>query len=71
MQRVQREDQPEKRVRVDVRVTLLFECTMAQGRYLVLAALQPVSEEGLLPTTPHSIFYSRVGQIAIFSHWQP
>ena len=26
---------------------------------------------GLLPTNSHSIFYSRVGQIAIFSHWQP
>ena len=26
---------------------------------------------GLLPTTSHSIFYGRVGQIAIFSHWQP
>ena len=26
---------------------------------------------GLLPTTSHSIFYSRVGQIAIFSHCQP
>ena len=26
---------------------------------------------GLLPTTSHSIFYSRVGQIAIFSHCEP
>ena len=26
---------------------------------------------GLLPTTLHSSFYSRVGQIAIFSHCQP
>ena len=26
---------------------------------------------GLLPTTSHSIFYSRFGQIAIFSHCQP
>ena len=25
---------------------------------------------GLLPTTSHSIFYGRVGQIAIFSHCQ-
>ena len=26
---------------------------------------------GLLPATSHSIFYSRVGQIAIFGHCQP
>ena len=26
---------------------------------------------GLLPTTSHSIFDSRVGQIVIFSHSQP
>ena len=26
---------------------------------------------GILPMTSHSIFYSRVGQIAIFSHCQP
>ena len=26
---------------------------------------------GLLPMTSHSIIYSRVGQIAIFSHCQP
>ena len=26
---------------------------------------------GILPTTSHSIFYSGVGQIAIFSHCQP
>ena len=26
---------------------------------------------GLLPKTSHSIFYIRVGQIAIFSHCQP
>ena len=26
---------------------------------------------GLLPTTSHSTFYSRVSQIAIFSHCQP
>ena len=29
------------------------------------------SRGGLLPTTSHSICYSRVGQIAIFSHCQP
>ena len=26
---------------------------------------------GVVPTTSHSDFYSRVGQIAIFSHCQP
>ena len=26
---------------------------------------------GLLPTTSHSIFYSRVGQTGLFSHCQP
>ena len=30
-----------------------------------------VRRGGLLPATSHSIFYSRVGQIAIFSHCQP
>ena len=30
-----------------------------------------VRGRGLLPTTSHCIFYSRVGQIAIFSHCQP
>ena len=30
-----------------------------------------VRDRGLLPTTSHSIFYSRVGQMAIFSNCQP
>ena len=47
---------PRVRVRVRVRVTVRVTVTVRWG---------------LLPTTSHSILYSRVGQIVIFSHCQP
>ena len=37
----------------------------------VLVGVRVRVRGGLLPTTSHSIFHSRVGPIAIFSHWQP
>ena len=49
------------RVRVRVRVRVI----------LVSASRSGLGLGGLLSTTSHSIFYSRVGQIAIISHCQP
>lgn len=44
----------------------------ARARAPFRATARRISEEGgLLPTTPHSFLYSRVGQMAIFSHCQP
>ena len=40
-------------------------------RFRVRVKVRVRLSRGLLPTTSHSIFNSRVGQIAIFSHCQP
>ena len=48
-------------LRVRVRVS-------ARARVTVMVR---VGGGGLFPTTSHSIFYSRVGQIATLSHRQP
>ena len=49
------------RVRVRFRVGVTTSSTAVITKHVDLG-------RGSLPTTPHSIFYSRVGQIAMFSH---
>ena len=41
------------------------------GRVMVGVMVRVMVGGGLLPTTSHSIFYSRVGQIGILSHCEP
>ena len=52
------------RVRVSVRVG-------ARAMVRIGVRVRIRVKRGLLPTTSHYIFYSRVGQIAIFRHCQP
>ena len=46
-------------------------CRDGQGSRVRVRVRVRVRGGGLLPTTSHSMFCSRVGQIAIFSHCQP
>ena len=56
------------RVKVKVKVRVRVWLSIA---HLGLGSGLVLGLGGLLPTPSHSIFYSRVGQIAIFSHCQP
>ena len=57
-------------VGVEVRVQVRVQIRVRVQVQVRLRVRERVGE-GLLSTTSHSIFYGRVGLIAIFSHCQP
>ena len=57
-------------VRVKGRVTVIVSIA-TRVRVRDRVRIRDIVRGGLLPTNSHSIFYNRVGQIAIFNHCQP